>query len=1172
MVSIEVRETSNEVVIFPPITMAEKKGESEKVPPAAPLSPTTPKRVHVAAVTSPTVDSLTTTPRANSVQKQESGVITSPSDGANPFASFPIQQLGNAAPPPHGGRRASSVSFGASGDAAAGASEGAGCVGVRKGDVSPPGGNLLPSPHSHSSHATKSNVYRVARDAYYHHFEIDSSSSSSSSSSSAASSEVPSPTKSGIVRDASGNATETVRCHQLAVASLALSYLQADLEQTKGKFPSLRVTHEDIISTLKLPLSTLAHSHFTFHELHSIIASFIAADDRFKDLYEVRAITFDTKRADIAAALTLIEEETGRRASALTATELRTTISDDGLSFHRVKIACFDLETVTSENVIEMDSIDEVDNALITSVISEGVREVGAEEFRRRPATHSGCAVIADIHRTKNNIQLLTASSVEPLKMKRTDVPLKIFHDALSVRNPASHRAQGIIEIWRKDAVVDKSAEGTMGISIGIGMDALTKVLATSVVVDMDYTAKDVRNVFGNWRRGVAWVDPRTCPLECYDYTIANYLLATATMLHLLNPQRTPSIDVNTLVTELKLPANQILLGRTLHAQQWFAMMQCLAESRNCLAEYIPFVRQVKKTGSTPYVSIEALSNLIQAVVSRTVDTTSEETDEEKKNKSDEERIESASRGLAMLVSFNGNKARQALNYVAPGENPISYAVIAGYDEENQLVLLIDCDTKRNELHWACTLDNLHSALVDHGIIILADAAKANSAETLKEILPELDAFTRAAKRIPKYVPTDLLSLGAAEALSSGTPLSLCALASTRLGAPTTLDDMIADLPCNISHALFPFMTLFDVARLFNTLSAKRGLGVIATATSLSLDRAMHRKVSHTAFATRLKAMLDDGHQVIVYYSRFLLTQAPPISESMQCPNYALVLAMPTADTVVLADTNPCQESSKFQVSVNELFKACEDVCQVSRRQKGFLCLAKDESAAATYKRANYGPFEGLHLRTLTSHAFRAVGSPQLQALAMGFTALGFPTQASQIFYCGVEHGGDAVSQQLLPMSGLRKRLTIDGLVEAANVYIKHQLSGAAEASKPAGSARNGQLTRDDAVELLKKSKLPRAAANDEKSGKNTGEVVVCVYDVRNAYDVPLEFVSAGVVAGADDAQEDVVIVEAEPSSWGEFFRAPAATAAECILRDPDDADRNKFGFVVLRKASKKSD
>lgn len=1123
-----------------------------KTPPSKPLSLAEASEVQLND--SRKQDSLCTTPHNNTTKPASGSGVTSPSDGANPFASFPLQQL-SAAPASNngGGRRASSVSFGGGVDLTAALE-----TSTRKsgGDISPTGvaSALMPPSHAHTSHATKNNVYRAARDAYYHHFE-----ESSGGSSMECATPKSTPSKNGTVRDASGNATENVRCHQLAVASLALSYLLADLEQTKGKFPSLRVTHEDIISALKLPLSYLAHSHLTFHELHAIVSAFVAADDRFKE-YQVRAISFDTKRADMAAALTLIEEETGRRASALSPTELRTTISDDGLSFHRVKIACFDSETVAAENVIEIDSSEM--SELLCSIMTEGVREVdakdGEEEYRRRPATRSGCAVIADIHKAKNSIQLLSATSVEPLKMKRSDVPLKIFHDALSVRNPASHRAQGIIEIWKKDTSAAAEKEGaTTGISIGIGAETMTKVLATSSV-DTELTASDIRNVFGQrWYQGTSWTDPRTCPLEYHDYTISINLLCTAVAFHLINPTRTPSIDVNAIVSELKLPANQILLGRTLHCQQWFAMVQCLAEHRNCTAEYIPFARLVKKTGATPFVSVETLSTLVENVVSRTKSVVGGEGGE-------------TSRGLVMMVSFNGNKARQSLNYVAPGENPISYAIVAGYDEENQLVLLADCDTKRNELHWACSLDNLHSALVDHGIIIIADGPEA--AETLKDIQPNLDDFTRAAKRVPKYIPTQIQSLGAAEALSSGTPLALCAVASTRLGAAISLDDFTMDLPCNISHALFPYMTLFDLARLFNNLSARRGLKIIASATSLSTDRAMHRKISQVAFTAKLKAMVeDDAQQVIVYYSRFLLSNAPPLAaeSSHQCPNYALVLGMPNEETVLLADTNPCQENSKFQVHVNELFRACEDVCQVSRRPKGFLCLKKDTSGLEMYSRANHGAFRDLHLRTLTSHAFRPVGAPQLQALAMGFTALGFPTQASKIFYCGVEHGGEVLTNQLLPMSGLRKRLTIDALIALGSTYAEKVLDGSVELSRPPGSSRGGQLTKDDVRELLlSKSESLSGSEKDEKSSV-LQEVLVCVYDVRNAYDVPLEFVSAGVFAGVDSSTKDAVFVEAEPSSWGEHFVAPPAIAAECMLRDPDDSDWAKFGLVLLKLANK---
>lgn len=1064
-------------------------------------------------------DSLNTTPRKAGDGPLSGSGCLSPSDGL--FAAFPIQSLA-AKPEAHGtSRRASSVSFNVHDPT----SNPSGAV--RGGDISP-GARNLESPSNGGGHSHHNNPYRSARDAFYHHFEVDPKTCSSPNS----------PNPKGAPRDAAGSSTDVVRCHQLASVALGLSYLLAELEHTKGKFPNLRVTHEDIITTLRLPLSYTSHNHITFHELFAITEAFVKADVRFRD-YVVKATTFDTKRAESTPAQTIVEEETSRRTSVLTATELRSVISDDGLCFDRVRIACYDGEIVSSEHVIEVEEGELDKNELLSNVLGDGVRVVSGDdkELRRRPQTHSACAVIADIHRTLNSVQLLPIVSVEPLKTRRLDVPLKTLLDALCVRNPDSLRAQGLIEIVKRGSCADKSAEGVLGISLGvIGEAGITKLLASDAATqDREVTSFD--NIFGfEWQDNVSVSATNSLLAHC-DYTVAGHILCTATAMHLLNPKRFPAIGVNSLVSELKLMTNQIILGSTVHPQQWYPYLQYAAEKNDVATAYVPFARQSKKPGSAPFVSVGTLLSIIKSSTG------------------------GAARGKVLLmVAFDGNKGRQTVNYTPPGDTDISYAIIAGFDEESESVLMLDCDVKRNAVHWVTTVDSLHCAMIDNGMFLLADKTEDGSLEALNELLPELDAFTKQLQRIPAYLPCSKQTFGPAESAGCATPLALLTVAAARLGVDASVDDFVVNSPCHVSHLLFPHISLFDLARLFNTLCRSRSLPLHATAVSLGTDRAMHRKSSLPSFAATLKSLVEDETcQVLVNFSRYLLPYAPSTA-GMACPNYALVLAMPTSDTVVLCDTNKSAQERRFQVSVSELFKACEDMCPLSRRAKGYLVVSKEASAKIESDKQSTAVLGDLHFKTLHAHAFRPSGSPQLQAVAMAFTALGFPSDATAIFHSALEKGGERLTGILLPLSGLRRRFTVAAIVEVASVYAKECLGAALEVSTVAGSSRSGHTTRDDIKTLLSS---PRAA----------DEVVVCVYDVRNAYDVPLEFVSAGVVAGVTEAtgegtEPELTVINAEPSSWGEFWRSPLHFAVECIQRDPDDSEREKYGVLRVRRSS----
>ena len=979
----------------------------------------------------------------------------------------------------------------------------------------------------------------------------------------------------------------------LACAALGLDYLCANLQQghrdpTPAATEGDHIEVDDLLVAVEAPWSLAAEHHLTLQELFCIMETFISTDPRFSGKYEASCLSMHVRRTEsTTTSAAMMDDDVCARERPLSLSAFRQCLSEDALTFDRFKIICFEPELLPDVPSAPMEHASSPsfaamkhhgprgDEAADDDGLDKEEREA-AERLIASVTAVSGCALVTEIQRSRGTVQIAQVIDGE---VRRSEVLARSLYTACTTRHKELRRVQGIIDVRRQGSTAATNVEVSVMVhdiasatSTDLGGSAKSQQPSTYFEA---HTTSKIPCIYGtSWRRQTSWRS-NVVPYAMHDTTVlGSHLTATALAFHLCNPTKFPEIPLNKLAQVAGLSLVDLSRTSCPEVNSWCGVVKYFAEqtSPETTVHFLP--TNSRRSG----LSLQQLIDLVLAICV----TCSGSNASEEENVGGDEGKKLTQGTAALIVALDVNKARGSLNLTSAELNDnVMYALVGGISESGEQILLVDGDTRHSEISWTIAVEQLHGAIVGNGVLLIrqtADGADLLQPGDRKELL-------EAEKLLLPYRPRSFV-VSASESRALPTPIGLCCMACERIGHTNFQKRLMQYLPCNVSHLLVNDPSVEDLSRVINFVSAAKrsddSLGategqlqtepslelvaenrrVVSRAVRLEVNRVKQRKLTGSGFAHAVRNALACNSQILFHFKRSLLANIPKYEGAAS--QYALAEALTSHDTIVLQDTNPRGHLSRWQCSLAELYKACSADCCATRRPGGLVIISSHASAEDAMlvdlirSTRRFSPFF-----VPSSHAFRSPLVPQLTAVAMAARAIGVRICPEQLLYRSAQSSNMTIADTVAHIITLQRRLSVSDLCLVCNSYFDDNGSDL-KLSIPHGSTRTGRLTKTDVQNVL--SELPTLDHERQKLlGVNS--VVVGVYDVREAKDVADAFSSAGVLVGLDSHDSNkIVLVEADPASWGMFVKASVEEAVEWFCKAPDDVTAHLFGLCVLTK------
>jgi hypothetical protein len=1003
----------------------------------------------------------------------------------------------------------------------------------------------------------------------------------------------------------SGAASMQIHVNQyLACAALGLDYLAANLNPDLTSLPvrgeATHVEVDDLLVAAEAPWSLAADHPMTLQELFRVVQAFIAVDVRFKGKYEATCLPLHVSRVDSNTLASMLDDEVCSRERPLTLSTFRQSLSEDALTFDRIKILCFEPELLAEAmgaafassgiSATKGDTSSSPSPLKSEAGAGDTSGNDGDEDSASGPTTAiGGVALVTEIQRSRGSVSV---AQVIDGQVVRFEVMARQLYQACVTRHKELRRVQGIIDIRRIGSTAAMNIEVSMmapdpHTSDGHSTNPNSSRRFSELMQQSGETAVEApaECVYGtSWLSKTQWRSAAV-PYILHDTSVlGSHITTTALVFHLCNPAGFPYIPTNDLVQVAGLNLVDLCRASSPEVNSWYGVVKYFAQqsSPDTSVHFIPCGGRQIKSG----LSLQQLIDLIHAVAASVCKSSLK-----KKLDSDEEdesqQADGGKNPAALLVSIDVNKARGSLNLTSAELNEnVLYVIVGGISESGEQVLLIDGDTKHSVLTWRLPIETFHSAIVGNGVLLLQqnqDCASLLAPNDRKELLA-------AEKALHLFQPQPISGpTSAAEARALPTPIGLCCMACERLGHPTAQKELLLHLPANVSHLLVNDPSVEDLARLFNFTSVmaikaqfrnsingedtstaqKRLPRLVCRAIRIEFNRVKHRKMTGSGFAHAVRNALACGSQVLFHFKRALIPNVPAYDGA--AAQYALAEGLLSNDVVSLQDTNPRVHLSRWTCSLSDIYRACSADCCATRRSGGLLIMSSSSNAdalavaEAIRHTRRCSPFY-----VPSSHSFRSPLIPQLTAVAMGAHLLGVRICPEQLLYSSANSFDMKITDAVARIVTLNRRILLADLClicnahfEANGLHLSLQI--------PPGSSRNGRSTKSDTHATL--SQLPRilpaqnAADLQKKDSTIHSTALIGVYDVREARDVSDGFLSAAVLVGIDPADDKILMVEADPASWGAFLKGTVDEAVEWLFKAPDDPTSGLFGLAVLKSA-----
>ncbi|CBH15803.1 hypothetical protein, conserved [Trypanosoma brucei gambiense DAL972] len=938
-----------------------------------------------------------------------------------------------------------------------------------------------------------------------------------------------------------------MECGHFGAAAVALSYLLGGARGCRDRKKC--VTMEDIFFAVHLPLHYLHSGVQTLQVMSDILREFIDVDNRFKNEYGLSVVHFDI--SPVVGQVELGRNEVGDRQTCMQLHEFTKAIANDSEEqIQAVRIVNYDPYVLQQETFVDnfVDGDDDV------SALADSIRVGLRDQERQYSKNNNGVyAVIVEVRCVVELMVTLAEGIVDDqLHVRLFEVPAAALFKAMTVPLE-NERARGFMRIFRKDSV---------------------PVMSHDEVQSMFSPELAGGNVLGTTSMGThaSAISGHTSP----------HIIAVAWAMHLLGGDRASAhghgngLPVSDIVRTMKFPA-EVLIDSTLPLGEVFkyAREYIRLTERNYDVSIYPILTNTSREDAVPTISVFELESILTDVKNANKDPDAPE--------------------HVMVIMYNANVAHNVL-YVS---NTPQWCVLSGYDEESQVVSLIDAHPKKFMKLWTCSLERLHRAMTSNGYLIFSKRTAASTHVGLshdetwcdslplghESQVPRVGALRRVDPTVQRYLALlrdqDALGVTRREVMRTlcfpSLPLSptMIALTLMELGCPTTFEDVIVALPFEISSLMLRYFTLESMAVCLTTYVEHVGLNVSVKTYHTDRRNGNKARVTVEEFEQIMEECLADRGKALVML--FNTNEIEVFGDSRPFGSTGLVVGYNKATGgVTVMDTNPNRYFRTWSVCLHTLFRAMHDADTVHHRC-GFLKVSHCTTLPAPSFPLEYSretPLRMLPLRNI----FHVSPSPHFQALSCAFTQLGFFYSPEEIFYEAYlqtmnrqrRRGTQAFAWRDVDvsLSVINKQIDTVFLAQICRMFLESRNSTRGSSDSQIDEHNDEEwLVHVEVMEDVTEGNID-SILRDATRRENNNTVLLLNYDTAIAHDVVGFGRSAALIKAYNPDTKSVLLWEAEHTVFGMFWTVDVPKFIE--IGNLMDKGRSPYGLVKFEKVKRK--
>eukprot|EP01062_Namystynia_karyoxenos_P003599 TRINITY_DN1129_c0_g1_i1.p1 TRINITY_DN1129_c0_g1~~TRINITY_DN1129_c0_g1_i1.p1 ORF type:complete len:1217 (+),score=433.21 TRINITY_DN1129_c0_g1_i1:174-3824(+) len=946
----------------------------------------------------------------------------------------------------------------------------------------------------------------------------------------------------------------SIQCGYLGNICAALSYLLCS--QGGGQLqPKNFVTVEDIFFTCHLPLHYVVNPSISLPELYDIAREFVEHDPRFRDAIRVEVCHMDPVLVDGEVEQGEYANDTGDRGPPSLAA-FRKHIEEDMQGTHGITVYNFDPFIVEQSKLHVDDTDSEGDEeeqketpgeqpvAPYDGNVTSGPGSATTDHAPSHTLPNQCLAVYKSQEKPKTKFQrrnrgwfslgieynsaqhLMTLADAQidtEVHLKQNEAPLTALYRACCARDRVNGRLRGFVRF----SLVAKAAP----------LKEEEELESRELFVPDLYLGKG----------------PHGIPLSSVDGHISLHIVAFAYAVHLIqgltSDEAGQGVNCKDICNRMDFPLAAILNFPMSLVQAHAYFQAYLAKSGLSEKMYSvvqPIEKKVDTDDAPPTMSIMDFESVLIQVGERSLDSTQP--------------------NCVMVLSFDVGCAHNTLGL---GTKESHYGVLMSYDQDKQMVAMLDVTPKKYSRMWFTSLMRLHKAVVGKGYILLyrRNQVDDDGAPMTDITVGRQDTAVRlklSSATLPVQMSNEYIHA------FEFPPRPMCvtplAVAFNRLGKYCMVRDIVNYIDVDPSFIVSDHVAIRDVARIANNYLNKNNLVDSWSVEVQNFDtkRDGTPRVTLEAFEEKLKAVVADKDCVmIVQCSRAVLNA----HGSGVGGEYCLIVEYnPDTQRVVVADVNPQIWFRHVALPLSWLYRGACEKDAVSIRERGWLIIRKGPTPP--YLRYSRGRDINF-LRVPSAQPFRLPQAVHLSAISFALSTLESPPcSPEEVFYTSFTclsgerfRRGSAIFpwQQLkISLHDLKERMTVGAVATMCTKFEEargHLLKGVTVV----GQSREEFLV----------------AVTESCKQEDPPYMLMVVYRSELVHDIKLDADSinwetgCGLIKYFDPETRMVTVADCCPTRYGDFWEVTLDTLYDAA--DLVSADKEDNGLVRIEKREPRS-
>ncbi|KAG5489438.1 hypothetical protein GH5_00309 [Leishmania sp. Ghana 2012 LV757] len=918
---------------------------------------------------------------------------------------------------------------------------------------------------------------------------------------------------------------DLMQCSHFGAAAVALSYLLGGDAHCKDR--RRRVTLEDIFFATQSPLHMLHSGSPHLPIMTDIIREFLDVDNRFKGEYSLEAVHLDV--SPTMGQVELGPNEVGDRQTRMQLPEFQRLITQDcEEETQAIRIVNYDPYVLEQAMLVDaFEDEDELNSPLATSVLGPNPHHM---ERQYSPRNEGVYAAVVDV---RNAVQLMVtiAEGVvnDSLHVKLKEVPVASLFKAMMTAKEG-HRARGFIRVFKKE------------LNPGFTTDEIKTFWTPELCSG---------KVLGTTQLGTDAV--------AISHHISPHIVGVAWALHLLAGVRPGThgygngLPVSDIIRTMKLPA-EVFVDGVLPLEQVYeyAAGYVQRSKRDIDVHLYPVLTKIFREDAVPTISVFDLESILINVKSANADPECPE--------------------HVMVIMYNACVAHNVLYIV---EDP-QWCVLAGYDQEMQTAVLIDAHPKTFSRFWSCPLDRLHKAMTGNGYLIFSKRSTNSTSRRIgapmtmaPTVESRLELVERQHELGSAWEGKSAFAVSKAFTFPSLPVMpTMVAMTCTRLGVPTTFDDVVQRLPFEISALVIRNVTLeimhvcltqyLRVAGLENEVQVKAYHGESNADGLLMLQLPQLEEL--------IQASLDENHVLLLHFDagHLLVNGAShPFGALGMVVGYDAKLG-----SVRVADANPNSFLREWSAPLLEVFESVLDN-EVTRkhRTRGALLVSRiaatGRAAGRAFAPSCSRPFRLELLPVL--NVFLVSPSPHFQGMSFAFSQLGYYYSPEEIFYEAYlktmddqrRRGSQAFAWRdvEVSLSIINKKIDASFMAEGCRKFLESRNAHQSNTQETISVQVLEDIDVDEELDELL-----------ETSTQSADTVLLLNYDVLRTHQLPNLGRSVATVKSYNKEKQLVELWDAEYAVFGLSFVVTKQQLVE--MGDLENVGSSPYGFVQFKRVA----